>query len=208
MLCSLGEALQRSGEHARAIKVLNEAVELARGLDDPRLLARATLAIGGGAITILDVDQAAVARLEDALALLGGADDRLRARLLARLSVELAYDPDESRRQSASLEALASGPTVGRSGNAGGRAQRPPRRPLSTATHHRASARARPRCSSSRAARATASWRSRPATGAWSTCSSSVTAPAFKPSSTRTQRSPRRRGCRPSPGMCRCGAQP
>ena len=106
VLCSLGEALERSGEHKRALKVLGEAVELARGLHNPRLLARATLAMSGGGVTIVDVDQAAVARLEDALTVLGGGDDALRARLLARLSIELAYDADESRRQFASLEAL------------------------------------------------------------------------------------------------------
>lgn len=106
VLCSLGEALQRAGEHKRALKVLGEAVEVARGLGDRRLLARATLAMSGGGVTILDVDHAFVARLEDALAALGGGDEALRARLLARLSIELAYDPDESRRQSASLEAL------------------------------------------------------------------------------------------------------
>ena len=105
VLCSLGEALQRVGEHKRALKVLGEAVEVARGLGDRRLLARATLAMSGG-VTILDVDHAFVARLEDALAALEGDDEALRARLLARLSIELAYDPDESRRQSASLEAL------------------------------------------------------------------------------------------------------
>ena len=70
VLCSLGEALQRSGNRDQAIKILNEAVELAHCLDDPRLLARATLAIGGLGVTILDVDRALVARLQDALAAL------------------------------------------------------------------------------------------------------------------------------------------
>ena len=58
------------GTATQAIEILNEAVELARRLDDPRLLARATLAIGGLGVTILDVDRALVARLQDALAAL------------------------------------------------------------------------------------------------------------------------------------------
>ncbi|MGZ4306748.1 MAG: ATP-binding protein [Solirubrobacteraceae bacterium] len=108
LLCSLGEAVQRSGNRDQAIKILNEAVELAQLLDDPRLLARATLAISGPGVTILDVDRALVARLEDALAALRDRDEELRARLLARLSVELTYDPDESLRESMSLQAVES----------------------------------------------------------------------------------------------------
>ena len=102
-----GGSARALGEHKQALKVLGEALDLARRLDDPPLMARATLAMSGGGITIVDVDQATVARLEDALAALGGGNDALRARLLARLSIELAYDADESRRQSASLDALA-----------------------------------------------------------------------------------------------------
>ena len=49
-----------------------------------------------------------VARLQDALAALGDRDEELRARLLARLSVELTYDPDESLRESMSLQAVES----------------------------------------------------------------------------------------------------
>ncbi len=108
VLCSLGEALQRSGNREKAIEILSEAVELARGLDEPRLLARATLAIGGLGVTILDVDRALVAQLQDALAALHDRDEELRARLLARLSVELTYDPDESLRRSMSRQAVES----------------------------------------------------------------------------------------------------
>jgi tetratricopeptide (TPR) repeat protein len=106
VLCSLGEALQRSGDHQRAIEALNEAAELALDVDDPRLLARATLASGGVGITILEVDRAFIARLQDALAALGDQDEALRARLLARLSIELAYDADERLRESTSLQAV------------------------------------------------------------------------------------------------------
>lgn len=75
-------ALRRSGNHDQAIKILNEAVEPAHCLDDPRLLARATLALGGLGVTILDVDRALVARLQDALAAL--ASCRTRGRCSAR----------------------------------------------------------------------------------------------------------------------------
>jgi len=108
VLCSLGEALQRSGNRDEAAKMLNEAVELAYRVDDPRLLARATLAIGGPGVTILEVDRALVARLKDALAALSDKDEELRARLLARLSVELTYDPDATLGESTSLQAVES----------------------------------------------------------------------------------------------------
>ena len=108
VLGSLGEALQRSGNRDRAIMILNQAVELAHRVDDPRLLARATLAIGGLGVTILEVDRALVARLQAALAALGDRDEELRARLFARLSVELTYDRDASLRESISLQAVES----------------------------------------------------------------------------------------------------
>ena len=108
VLCSLGDALQRSGNHDEATTILNEAVELTHRVDDPQLLARATLAIGGLGVTILEVDRALVARLQTALVALGDRDEELRARLLARLSVELTYDPDEGLRKSISLKAVES----------------------------------------------------------------------------------------------------
>lgn len=113
VLCSLGEALQRSGNSDRAITILNEAVELAHRVDDPRLLARATLAIGGLGVTILEVDRALVARLKAALAALGDRDEELRAQLFARLSVELTYDRDASLRESMSLQAVESARRAG-----------------------------------------------------------------------------------------------
>jgi hypothetical protein len=106
ILCSLADALQRTGNRDQALKLLNEAVELAHCLDDPRLLARATLAIGGLGVTILEVDRTLIARLQEALAALDDRDEQLRARLLARLSVELTYDANESLRESTSLQAV------------------------------------------------------------------------------------------------------
>jgi hypothetical protein len=64
--------------------------------------------MGGVGVTILEVDRALVARLQVALAALSDRDDELRARLLARLSVELTYDPDESIRDATSLQAVES----------------------------------------------------------------------------------------------------
>jgi DNA-binding SARP family transcriptional activator len=105
--CSLGEALMRAGDGDAAWRALAQAVELARAASRPDLTARAALARGGVGVTILHVDQAFVSVLEQALEGLGPNDDDLRVRLLARLAIELAYDPAPDQREAASSEALA-----------------------------------------------------------------------------------------------------
>lgn len=105
--CALAEALTRAGDGDAASRARAQAVELARAASRPDLVARAVLARGGVGVTILDVDEAFAAALEQALAGLGSDHDDLRVRLLARLAIELGYDPEPDRREAASREALA-----------------------------------------------------------------------------------------------------
>jgi len=58
-------------------------------------------------VTILGARPEIIAQLEQALDALGANDPALRARLLERLAIELAYGPDAARREAASDEALA-----------------------------------------------------------------------------------------------------
>lgn len=109
LLCSLAEALQRAGARAPARDAAHAGREIARASGRADIIARATLAAGGVGVTILDVDQQRVRDLDAALAAVGRDVDKavLRVRLLARLAIELAYDPDPARREQASGEALA-----------------------------------------------------------------------------------------------------
>ncbi|HXG76254.1 MAG TPA: hypothetical protein VNJ53_06765, partial [Gaiellaceae bacterium] len=70
------------------------------------LLARAALARGGVGISVFDPDEKLVALLEEALAALGSEQPALRARLLARLAVEVYYVPPPSYREELSEEAV------------------------------------------------------------------------------------------------------
>ncbi len=98
LLLALGASEERAGiEHARA--TFAEAAELARELEDPILLARAALGVAGSWSTLLGREEPeVVALLEEALQGLGEEDSPLRARLLARLSLELYYAGQPERR--------------------------------------------------------------------------------------------------------------
>jgi len=82
------------------------ATELAQAADRPDLVARAALAAGGAGVTILGARPELVTRLEQALDAIGQDHAHLSVRLLARLAIELAYEPDPTRRESLSQEAL------------------------------------------------------------------------------------------------------
>jgi DNA-binding SARP family transcriptional activator len=107
LACQAGEALARAGLHADAQAAFAKARALARTCDRADLLARAALGAGGVGVTILGARPEIVAELEQALDALGSDGPALRARLLARLAIELAYAPDPSRREAASDDALA-----------------------------------------------------------------------------------------------------
>ncbi len=93
----LAEYAAARGDWPRANAAIADAVRLARGLDDPTLLARAALvAAGDGWITGLDASASPVALLEESLARLPSTPSPLRARLHARLAVaESASRPAE-----------------------------------------------------------------------------------------------------------------
>ncbi len=105
--CSLGETLQRAGLGDQAGQALVQASGLARAAGRSDLLARSALGLGGVGVTILGADPGLVSKLEQALAELGPDHPELRVRLLARLAIELAYEPDPARREAISAEALA-----------------------------------------------------------------------------------------------------
>jgi DNA-binding SARP family transcriptional activator len=105
--CLLGETLQRAGLGDEAGRALAQASELARAADRSDLVARSALGLGGVGVTILGADPGLVTQLEQALEAIGPDHPELRVRLLARLAIELAYEPDPARREAISADALA-----------------------------------------------------------------------------------------------------
>ena len=103
LLLALGEARVRSGDARGARDALGESAAAAETCGRADLLARAALAYCGIGVYVGAADAGAVDLLERALA---GADDPLRARLLARLAVQHYYDAP-ARCDSLSAEALA-----------------------------------------------------------------------------------------------------
>jgi|GEM_PF-2848832 len=110
----VGEALRRVGD-ASFRRELSAAADRAYALADGQLMGRALLATYRGTFSrAMHVDEAQVARLRSALALLGDGDAPLRARLLALLSTELAWAPHADEGDRASDEALALARALGR----------------------------------------------------------------------------------------------
>jgi DNA-binding SARP family transcriptional activator len=106
VLLGRGDALLRAGEPAAARAAFTRARELAHRSGDATLLAEAALGFAGLGIAIVDLDDEAIARLEEALE--SARDPVLRSRLQARLAVELYYAPDRTRSEALSAEAVAS----------------------------------------------------------------------------------------------------
>lgn len=116
LLLAYGDALWRAGEGTLARDQFASAGALARRLDDPLSFARAALGYGlglGGEGFTFRADERLVALLEEAADLLGDRDDALRARLLARLAVELYWTDRLERRVALSSEALAIAEALG-----------------------------------------------------------------------------------------------
>ena len=107
LLIAKGDALSRAGDRDPARGSFESAAALARESGDAHRLAEAALGYAGLSVTIIEVDEQAVALLEEALAALGDADGALRSRLLARLAVELYYAPSRNRSEKLSAEAVA-----------------------------------------------------------------------------------------------------
>jgi hypothetical protein len=103
---ALAETQLRTGALEDAHRQLDDVIATARGRGRPELLARAALARGGVGIRVFDPDDALVALLEEAIAGLGPDRPALRARLLARLAIEVYYVSAATRREELSEEAV------------------------------------------------------------------------------------------------------
>jgi eukaryotic-like serine/threonine-protein kinase len=107
LLLALGEAHHRAGTHAQARAAFRHAAEAARELSSPERLVRATLGYAGPRGSFGVVDEELVGLLDEALTVLGAHDDAPRARLLARLAMELYFAGAGERRATLVDEALA-----------------------------------------------------------------------------------------------------
>ena len=101
-----GDALARAGEPEAARDCFRAAAAAARAAGDPVRLARAALGHAGLGVTIIELDEEAIALLEEALEALGDAEPVLRSELLARLAVELYYAPARDRSEALSSQAV------------------------------------------------------------------------------------------------------
>jgi predicted ATPase len=107
LLLSLGEANAHAGAADEARSAFREAVELARRLPSPQRLAGAALGFGGPRPSFGVVDEELVGLLEEALSTSADLDRALRARLLARLAMELSFTLEQERRATLVDEAIA-----------------------------------------------------------------------------------------------------
>ena len=116
---SLADARSRAGDRDGARDAFARAAQLARELEisGAELLAQAALGYAGPLLTIGVSDRTTVTLLEEALERLGPDTKALRARLLARLALELYWSDRHERRiglarESVSLARTASDPVA------------------------------------------------------------------------------------------------
>lgn len=106
LLLRLGEAKMRSGEDAAGRRAYRQAAELARGLSDARLLAKAALGMAQHADFGMPRDAELVETLREAERTIGDTDDRLRAHVLARMAVCAPWSESVAERRGLSKRAL------------------------------------------------------------------------------------------------------
>ncbi len=109
---ALGDARLRAGDGAGADASFREAAAVARDLRDGDLLARAALGRAGLAVNVAPAREGVRAALEEALEAAPDAP-ALRPRLLARLAIEVYYEPPPALREGLSAEALEAGRRAG-----------------------------------------------------------------------------------------------
>ena len=107
LLLRLGAAQARAGSYQQAKESCLRAAEISRRLGAPEQLARAALGFGERQVEGGLVNRQLVALLQEALDGLGPQDSPLRARLLARLSLEFTFSDETKVTESLSLEAVA-----------------------------------------------------------------------------------------------------
>ncbi|MGE0550530.1 MAG: AAA family ATPase [Kofleriaceae bacterium] len=100
LLLRQGQAYVRGGDRARAQPPCVAASELARGLRNGELFARAALALGAD-VAVGQVDRVMIRMLEEALTLLPPGDDPWRAQVMARLAA--ARQPARNPREPVAL---------------------------------------------------------------------------------------------------------
>jgi DNA-binding SARP family transcriptional activator/tetratricopeptide (TPR) repeat protein len=114
LLLACGDAQTKAGAAGDARATFRQAAGATRGLGSARLLALAALGYGSAGQMAGGVhDEAGVQLLEEALAAAGDADDSLRARLVARLAIELSFSDERERRAQLSGEAVEIARRVG-----------------------------------------------------------------------------------------------
>jgi DNA-binding SARP family transcriptional activator/tetratricopeptide (TPR) repeat protein len=106
LLLALGASEDRAGMEDAARATFGTAAGTARRLGDVALLGRAALGFAGQWSILGRVDETRLELLEEALAGLGDEDSPLRARLLARLALELYYSGEPDRRLALSEDAV------------------------------------------------------------------------------------------------------
>ena len=112
LLLAAGDAQNKAGDTLDARRTFREAADTARALDSPTLLAQAALGFGApGQMAGGILDQELVGLLEEALEAVE--DDALRARLIARLAIELSFSEARERREELSGEAVEIARRVG-----------------------------------------------------------------------------------------------
>jgi tetratricopeptide (TPR) repeat protein len=111
LLLARGGAQWKAGDGPGARETFRQAADIARRTGDAPLLARSALGFAGEGSRLLwvrsgVVDQPRIELLEEALDGLGDRDPGLRARLLARLAINLYWAPDPERVLALSEEAV------------------------------------------------------------------------------------------------------
>ena len=107
LLLACGDAQTKAGESIAARATFRDAADSARALGSAKLLAQAALGYGSaGQMAGGVVDETVVRLIEEALAAVSDTDPALRARLLARLAMELSFSDQRERRAELSSEAV------------------------------------------------------------------------------------------------------
>ena len=113
LLLALGASEDRAGLEEEARETFQAAIRTARQLGDAVLITRAALGVAGPWSALSRSDPERVALLDEALEVLPEEDSPLRARLLARMSLELYYAGEPELRLSLSDEAVAIARRIG-----------------------------------------------------------------------------------------------
>jgi tetratricopeptide (TPR) repeat protein len=113
LLLALGASEDRAGLEEEARETFQAAIRTARQLGDPVLLSRGALGVAGPWSALSRSDPGRVSLLEEALEALPDEDSPLRARLLARMSLELYYAGEPELRLALSEEAMEIASRIG-----------------------------------------------------------------------------------------------